>query len=95
MNRCRQGDTEWVLESWWILFERRSRGGSTATAPACKEVVGEKNAALQELIGWPGKGKATPGMGFAQRMDEPDSVGWDRSAPYGGLCLAVVGCFIY
>lgn len=33
--------------------------------PACKEVEGEKNAALLELIGWAGKGKATPGMDCA------------------------------
>lgn len=38
-------------------------------APACKDVEGEKNTALQEVIGCPGKGKATPGM------DEPDRVG--------------------
>ena len=31
-------------------------------APACKEVVSEEDAALQELIVWDGKGKATPGM---------------------------------
>lgn len=34
-------------------------------ASACMEVLGEKNAALQELIGWAGKGKATPGMDCA------------------------------
>ena len=32
------------------------------TAPACKEVEGEKNAVLKAVIGWAGKGKATPGM---------------------------------
>lgn len=58
---------------------------------------GEEDAALQEVIGWAGKGKATPGMDCAlrNRMDEPDKVGCDRSTPYGGLCLAVVGYFIY
>lgn len=34
-------------------------------APACKEVEGEENAALRELIGWAGKGRATPGMDCA------------------------------
>lgn len=44
---------------------------------ACKEVESEKDAALQEVIGWAGKGKATPGMDCAlqNRMDEPDKVG--------------------
>lgn len=64
---------------------------------ACKKVEGEKDAALQEVIGWAGKGKATPGMDCAlqNRMDEPNKVGGDRSAPYGGLCLAVVGGFYF
>lgn len=34
-------------------------------ASACKEVEGEENAALRELIGWARKGKATPGMDCA------------------------------
>lgn len=34
-------------------------------ASAYKEVEGEKNAAFQEIIGWAGKVKATPGMDCA------------------------------
>ncbi len=33
--------------------------------PACKEVEDEDSAALRELIGWAGKGKATLGMDCA------------------------------
>lgn len=76
-------------------------GEAAPVAPVWKWYRLEECWITVELIGWAGKGEATPGMDCAlqkkkkKRMDEPDRVGWHASTPYGGLYLAVVGCFIY
>lgn len=78
-----------VNKSW--LKEGQGEA-APVVAPTCEEMVEEK-----ELIGWAGEGKATPGMDWSlqKRMNEPDRVGWHTSTPYGGVHLALVGCFIY
>lgn len=48
-----------------------------------------------EWLGWKEYDRSWDGLCFSPSMNETHRTGWNGRAPYGGLCVAAAGCFIY
>ena len=67
-----------------------------AVCKARNQNASDDDSALWDVMGSAGKGKETPGRDSAGRERERErGCLRQKAGPYGGVCLVVVGCFLY